>query len=322
MELTPDFSVIINGQIDFPKDRVISIRTTDEAGIVSDSCEIELDDFDDALRVPNTEAKVEISLGYQETGLTKIGIYFVKEISIDGAQKVIRVKCNAVPKSMRSQKTKNNSGELYKILSNITSETGFSPAISTSLHNVNLIDGIQFAESDISYITRISRKLGAIAKPVSEHLVFVEDGTGKSISGKTLPTKYIDAEDVPNYACHFRETESGNSAGTVYANWYDKNSGEYHLEKVGSWAPETELQEIFTTQDQALTAAKAKLKRIYKTNKSFSFSTYGRPDLFAETPIVLRGFSKKIPINWIVQRVEHSLNNSGFKTNVECYQGG
>lgn len=217
MELTPDFSVIINGQMNFPKDRVISIRTTDEAGIVSDSCEIELDDFDDALRVPNTEAKVEISLGYQETGLTKIGIYFVKEISIDGAQKVIRLKCNAVPKSMRSQKTKNNSGELYKILSNITSETGFSPAISTALHNVNLIDGIQFAESDISYITRISRKLGAIANPVSEYLVVAEDGTGKSISGKTLPTKYIDAEDVPNYACHFRETKSGNSAGTVCA---------------------------------------------------------------------------------------------------------
>lgn len=322
MELTPDFSVVINGQMNFPKDRVISIRTTDEAGIVSDSCEIELDDFDDALQMPNTEAKVEISLGYQETGLKKIGTYFVKEISIDGAKKIIRLKCNAVPKSMRSQKTKNNSGELCKILSNIASDTGFSPAISTALHNVHLIDGIQFTESDMSYLTRISRKLGAITKPVSEHLVVAEDGTGKSISGKNLPTKYIDAEDVANYSCHFRETESENSAGTIYANWYDKNSGEYHLEKVGSGDPETELQEIFATREQAITAARAKLKRIYKTNKTFSFSTTGRPDLFAESPIVLRGFSKKIPKSWIINRVEHVLSSNGFRTNIECYQGG
>ncbi len=64
MELTPDFSISINGRSDFPKDRVISIRTTDQAGFVSDSCEIELDDFDIALQFPNTEAKVTISLGY------------------------------------------------------------------------------------------------------------------------------------------------------------------------------------------------------------------------------------------------------------------
>ena len=63
MELTPDFSIVINGDTAFPKDRVISIRTTDEAGIVSDSCEIGLDDFDDAIQMPNTEAKVEIAPG-------------------------------------------------------------------------------------------------------------------------------------------------------------------------------------------------------------------------------------------------------------------
>ena len=66
MELTPDFSISINGQLEFPKDRVISIRTTNQTGFVSDSCEIELDDFDSALQFPNTEAKITISLGYQE----------------------------------------------------------------------------------------------------------------------------------------------------------------------------------------------------------------------------------------------------------------
>ena len=34
----PDFSVIINGETELIKERVVSIRTTDEAGIMSDSC--------------------------------------------------------------------------------------------------------------------------------------------------------------------------------------------------------------------------------------------------------------------------------------------
>jgi len=323
MELTPDFSIVINGDKTFPKDRVISIRTTDEAGIVSDSCEIELDDFDDAIQMPNTEAKVEIALGYKKSGLTKIGTYFVKEIAIDGATKTVSLKCNAAPKSMRSQKTKNNDCSLGEFSSVMASDLGFTSAVNDELTISKLVDSLQFAESDMSYLTRITRKLGAIAKPADGHIVIANEGSGKSVSGKNLPTKNIDASEVANYSCHFRETESEeDAAGTVYANWYDKNSGEYHLEKVGSGSPATELQEIFATRDQAITAAQAKLKRTAKTNKTFSLSTSGRPDLFAESPLILNGFSAKIPKSWIISKVEHTINSVGFQTRVECYQGG
>ena len=177
----------------------------------------------------------------------------------------------------------------------MASDLGFDAAISSDIDTAMLNDDLQFAESDMSYLTRVTRKLVAIAKPVDGHLVIANEGSGKSVSGKNLPTKYIEASYVANYSCHFRETESESASGTVYANWYDKNSGEYYLEKVGSGTPETELQEIFATRDQAITAAQAKLKRTAKTNKTFSLSTSGRPDLFAESPLMLQGFSKKIP---------------------------
>jgi phage protein D len=74
--LQPDFSVIINGETELVKERVISIHTTDEAGIMSDSCEIELDDFDDAFSLPRTEAVISVSLGYKGGELTKIGSYY------------------------------------------------------------------------------------------------------------------------------------------------------------------------------------------------------------------------------------------------------
>jgi len=319
VELTPDFLIVINGDKEFPKDRVISIRTTDEIGIVSDTCEIELDDFDDALQMPNTEAKVEVYLGYKETDLTKIGTYYVKDICIDGARRTVRIKANAISKSMRSQKTKSNENNLKYFLQTSCDDWNFDVAIDDEFSEFKLNDMPQFAESDMSYLTRISRKIGAVVKPSDGHLVVANNGSGKTVSGKNLPTKYIDILDIENYSCSFKETESGGGSGTIYANWYEKEAGEYHLVHAGSGDPEVELNEIFSSEKSAIVACEAKIKRVSQTNKSFKFSCVGRSDLFAECPLILKGFSKKIPERWIIARVEHSLSVNGFRTNVECY---
>lgn len=322
MGLTPDFSIVVNGKDSFPKERVLSIKTHDEAGIISDSCEFELDDYDDVLLLPNTEAKIELSLGYKESGLTKIGTYFVREISIDGARRVVKVKANAATKAMRSQKTQNNSTSLKIFSEKSASELGYSSSVDNEYSDIELEDEPQFGESDVSYLTRIAQKNGAVVKPVDGHLIVANDMSGKSTSGKKLPVKTIDAVDIASYSCSFRETESGGGAGTIYANWYNEEKGDSVLVHAGEGAPETELKEIFKDEKSALAACKARLKRIIKSNKSFNFSCVGRVDLFAESPIILHGFSKKIPVNWIITRVEHNLSSSGFNTSVECVRNG
>lgn len=318
MELTPDFSVIINGSNAFPKDRVLSIKTNDQAGIVSDSCEIELDDFDDALQMPNTEAKFVVSLGYKETGLTQIGTYFVKEISIDGAQKTVKISANAAPKSMRTQNTKTNTGGLKNLVNETAGNFDLEAAFDDELEDVNLENHPQFGESDMSYLTRLGHMRSAVTKPVDGHLVFKSDTNGKSVTGVQLPTKYIDAADVSNYSCSFKETESDGGSGTVSADWYDTKKAQYVTVSVGSGEPITQLKECFRSENDALAAANAALKRTAKSNTTFTFSIEGRTDLFAEGPLVLRGFPSKIPEKWIISKVEHSLDSGGFRTSVEC----
>lgn len=321
MELTPDFSISINGSNTFPKDRVIAIRTTDEAGIVSDSCEIELDDFDGALQFPNTEAKVIVSLGYKETGLTQIGTYYVKSISIDGARHIIQIRSNAAPKSMRSQKTQSNTGTVSDKVSYMAADYEMESAASSEFDDIDLENTPQFAESNMNYLTRMGQKFGAVAKPADGHLIIAKNMSGQSVNGEKLPSKYLDVSDVVTYSCEFNETESSGASGTVYANWYDKKTGEYHLEKIGTGDPENELQEIFSTREQAIAAATAKFQRVTKSNKKFRFTTAGRTDLFAESPLVLRGFYSKIPTNWIISKVEHQLSANGLITTVDCCIG-
>jgi phage protein D len=266
--LQPDFSVVINGETELVKDRVISVHTTDEAGIMSDSCEIELDDFDDAFPIPRTETVISVSLGYKGGELTKIGSYYVKEIDIDGARKTLKIKANAASKAMRSQKSKSHEGSMDNLLAEMANEFDLDAAVSGDLEGLELEDFTQFAESDMNYMTRLSQKVGAV--------------------------------------------------GTVFANWYDKDSGEYHMVSAGSGDPEVELDEIFSSEKSALAAAQAKFKRVVKSNKTFRFTTGGRPDFFAESPIIFSGLSPKIPNNWVISRVEHTLSASGFITAVDC----
>jgi phage protein D len=314
----PDFSVIINGETELVKERVISIRITDAAGIMSDSCEIELDDYDDAFPLPRTEAVIAVSLGYKGRELTKIGSYYVKEIDIDGARKTLKIKANAASKAMRSQKSRSHEGSMDNLLAEMANEFDLDAAISGDLGGLELEDFPQFAESDMNYMTRLSQKVGAVAKPTDGHLVFADNMGAKSTSGANLPTKYVDVSELGEYSCSFKETESGGAVGTIFANWYDREKGEYFMVKAGSGDPEVELDEIFSSEKSALAAAQAKFKRVVKSNKTFRFTTGGRPDFFAESPIVFRGLSPKIPTNWIISRVEHTLSASGFVTSVDC----
>lgn len=317
MELTPAFDITFNNGANVIRNRVIDISTNDAAGFESDSCEITLDDYDGALTMPRTEALMSVSLGYIETGLTNIGSYYVKEILIDGAQKVIRIKGNATSKTMRSMKTRTNSGTLSEIFPSMASDAKLTLAFDETYASLVLDDMPQIAESDISYLTRIAKKTGAMTKPAAGHLIFADSMRAKSISGKNLPTKYIDATEVANYTCAFRETETtteGGTSGTIFANWYDKETGEYHLISNGTGEPETE--EIFADEQSAREAITSQAKT--KNNTTLRFSTAGRPDLFAESPLVLHGFPEKIPTNWIISNVQHSFNARGFTTSVEC----
>jgi phage protein D len=220
---------------------------------------------------------------------------------------------------MRSQKSRSHEGSLGDLIPEMAGEFGVDSAFSDDVaEDLKLEDFPQFAESDMNYLTRMSQKVGAVAKPTDGHLVFADDMSAKSSFGRNLSTKCVDVSELGEYSCSFKETESGGAIGTIFANWYDKDKGEYFMVKSGSGDPEIELDEIFSSKKSALAAANAKFKRVVKSNKTFRFTTGGRPDFFAESPIVFTGLSPKIPANWIISRVEHILSANGFVTQVEC----
>jgi phage protein D len=315
--MTPDFLVKINenDSTEIIRKRLISISTNDEAGFKSDSCEIVLDDFDDAIALPQSGAKIEISLGYKETEIIKIGDYFLKEVSVEGPRQVMHIRAHAINNSLRSQVSDSFAGTIGELVNKIATSQGLKPAVAQEFANIKLDNIEQFGESNLNLLTRIASQHGAVAKPSNGFLVFAPDMSASSVSGLALPSHTIYIGDVSNYKCEFRECES---YGSVVAKWYDKKNATYKEVKVGDGEPVYEIKETANDEESAKKAAEAKLKRIQKESLSFNFSTRGRPELFAESAIFISGFKKKIQTNWIITHVQHSLNSGGFTTSVTC----
>lgn len=324
MGLEPNFSISINGMAisEELKKRVISLKVSDEAGIQSDSCSIELDDYDDALPLPRTEAIITISMGYKETGLRELGRYYTKEITLNGGRRTMQISGHAVSKAMMSEKDKSrNENTLGETVSSMAAEYGLEEAVDSEYADEELTDA-QIGESDISYLTRKAVDLGAVNKPTNDKLLFANDMSGAAVSGKNLETITINLSDVSDYSCSLRDSEGGGetkgNVGTVYAEWQDKRTGEIKIVHTGSGLPEKKLPQRFSSEKEAISACIGKEKRLVKNSKTFSFSCPGNPILMAEHPVVLAGFPSKIPTSWIITHAEHTIDAGGYKTSVEC----
>ncbi|MFP3030306.1 MAG: hypothetical protein ACEY3M_03800 [Wolbachia sp.] len=75
--MTPDFSISVEGIsiTELIKSRLVSMHITDEAGVISDTAVIHLDNRDSLFEIPRTGAKLNILLGYKETGIMPMGDY-------------------------------------------------------------------------------------------------------------------------------------------------------------------------------------------------------------------------------------------------------
>jgi uncharacterized protein len=91
----------------------------------------------------------------------------------------------------------------------------------------------------------------------------------------------------------------------------------------GSGANVLKLQKIYPDEASARRAADSAFNQIQADSASFSIRlAMGRADLSAQTPLNVQGFKNVIDDQrWIIDSVEHSLNEKGFTTklNLKIY---
>lgn len=80
------------------------------------------------------------------------------------------------------------------------------------------------------------------------------------------------------------------------------------------------LRHTYASEQSAITGAKSAFDKLKRGVATFSMTlAYGEPELMPEMPLVLRGFKSMIDgSDWIISRVTHNINDSGYTTQVEC----
>ena len=325
--MKPEYRITANGDdiTAVIADRLVSLRLTDEAGIESDTLELVLADHLAPIQLPPTGAELEVALGYDGV-LTAMGLFVVDELELGGWPTTMTIRARAaVMKAsvggkvdLQSQKTRSwDAGTtLGAMVETIAGEHGLKPAVAAELASIALPHTDQTRESDMHLLQRLAKRHDAVLKAAGGALAMTKRGAGTTASGQALPTYTVRAKDCTA----FRATLAKRDApGTVKAFWQDTRAARREEALFGEGDPVRELRQVFPTQAAAEEAARAEWGRRARGEATASFTLSGDPSVMAEAPLRAEGFRPGVDGEWIVSRVEHSLDaGGGYAMTIEC----
>lgn len=344
--MKPAFEILANEQriTSVIEDRFVSMTIVDESGFGSDSCEIVLDNRDLAIKPPARGAELKVSLGYQETGVVKMGLFVVDEYEREGLphQLVIRARSafggngsksetlSGIKAALKQQVTRSWSEcALGKVVEQIAQECGLEARIDSELA-ARMIEHIdQTHESNQHFLQRLARERDVLFKVAGGCLIFVPKGKAASALGATLPTVNLTMKSsfsgsglwaqVKTYRLTVAERDEYQS---VVARYHDFEAAEQVNVTVGDGEPVRRLRKLYGSAEEAAEAAEAELRRIGRGNAAPSFGVNGTPELAAEGFVdVDDSMGSDLQGLWLISRVTHNVSRSGFLTDVECETG-
>ncbi|HDL7029436.1 TPA: phage late control D family protein, partial [Yersinia enterocolitica] len=109
-----------------------------------------------------------------------------------------------------------------KVVASIASRYDLKAGVSEDLGKIEIDHADQTSESDISFLTRMAEKLGAITTIKNGMLLFMHPGRAVSQSGKLLPAITITRASGDKHS--FRVADRDAYTG-VTAYWLDLNYG-------------------------------------------------------------------------------------------------
>jgi len=303
------------------RERFRSLTITDNAGIQSDSLTITLADNipERPIMIPNTGAELAVWIGYDQQAV-KMGLYIVDEVELSGPPNVMMIRAKSAPQkktpagksALQTQKWRSWDADmtLGGLVATIAQEHGMEPSVPADLTAQKLPHLDQVGESDINLITRVVKTYDAFAKPANGKLLVVKKALSETVSGTPLPIVTVDAKELTDWSVTIQERESYSS---VTATWYDQDAAEEKAVTVGEGEPVKALRHGYKNEAEAKAAAQSELDGRSRGQSTLSFTLPGRTDLIAESRLKLTGLRPGINQEWLVTRVTHTIDGSGYR---------
>lgn len=335
--------------------RIISISLTDKRGFEADELTIELDDHDGTLAIPKTGSKITLKLGYQETGLVEKGEYLVSEFTASGSPDRLSITARAadLAEALAEQVEKSwHKQTLYQIIETIAKKHKYEYIISKDYQSQKIEHIDQTNESDASFMSRLAEQYDAIATIKNGKLLFIPAGESQTASGQPIQPTTITRASGDSHSFTY---SSSNSYQAVRAYYTDKKTGqkkevivnkdnaypnkkttqqtktvkgktfkakkkENDNQKVNTEGQKIKtLRHLYATESGAWSGARGAFKKIQRGVAEFSITlAVGRPDLYPETPAVVKGFKPEIDAEaWLITEVSHKIDSGGYTASIQ-----
>lgn len=331
--------------------RLISLTLTDNRGFEADQLDIELDDADGLLDLPEKGATLSLGIGWQETGVVDKGRYKVDELEHSGPPDRLTIRARSVDLAGGMTTRKEHSFRnqtVAAIVSAIAKRNELAAVVASALASL-VVDHIdQTSESDANFLTRLAKDHDAIATVKQGKLLFIRAGQGQSASGIALPTVQITRASGDTHSFLIADRENYNGVKAYYQDARRATKGEVVIDasnavavvvkpapakkrKKGRQKTVTDvianpnpdnvkvLRHTYASKSNAERAARAEWQRIQRGVASFRITlARGRPDLFPELPAIVSGWKPQIDsTGWIVAKVTHNLSDRGYTSTLE-----
>lgn len=357
--IAPDFSLSLQEK-DITQNirkRLISLSLTDNRGFEADQLDIELDDSDGMMVMPQRNAVLALSLGWKGAALTPKGLFTVDEVEHRGAPDTLTIRARSADfrGSLNTRRDESyHDTTLSHIVQKVAARNALKAMLATGLGTIKVSHIDQTQETDAAFLTRLASLNGAVAVVKNGTLLFIRPGNGTTVNGKPLPVFTLTRQDGDQHSFSIADRDAYTG---VTASWLNtkqpkpqkvklqRKPKEQHLralqhpnakpaaskktgkpveEKKGEYLVGAEdnvfvIPKVYANKAAAMRAAQAKWEKLQRGAAEFSLSlAMGRANITSETPVRVSGFKAVIDAqDWIVSKVTHSLSNSGFTTALE-----
>jgi len=299
--------------------RLVSLTLTECRGDDSDQLDLTLTDADGQLAIPPRGARINVQIGWSDTGLVDKGIFTVDEVEHSGTPDVLTLRARTASlidafRQVREDSYHNTT--LGVIIEVIAFKNDLQAGIAEALRNVKVEHIDQTRESDAAFLRRLGKKYDAAATVKNNTLIFVPASRSKTVSGKELPTIRIIRSLGDGHRFHSAERDSYTG---VRVFWYDDKHGMRRSVVAGEPGNSKRLRTTYASEVDARTAAVAEWQRIQRGLATFELSlAVGNPALMPQSPVNVSGFKADIDNqDWLASKVTHSISTAGFTSHIE-----
>jgi len=325
--------------------RLIELTLTDNCGFEADQLDIELDDSDGMLAMPEKGVRLSLSLGWAHSGVVAKGTYKVDELEHAGPpdRLIIRARSAEMDGGLTTRRDESYVGKtISEVVRSIAVRNKFTWLVGEKLAHQVIAHVDQTGESDANFLSRLAKEFDAIATVKNGTLLFIPADEPTSASGLALPIVKIsrasgdqhrflvaDRENYNGVKAYYQDTRAGVRGEVVI----DASNATVVKEKPtpkGTKKPETVrsdpnpdnvkvLRHTYASKSNAERAARSEWRKIQRGVATFVITlAEGRPDVFPSLHAQVRGWKPQIDgVAWRAQQVTHRLNGNGYTTTVE-----